>query len=92
MTRSTKLRADLLSAELAAGDRGPQRVAYRTLTELITAAKAKPGVLTLGVNGPATAQHLTGELFKRVAGVDMTMCRSHGGAPAVNALLGPARQ
>jgi len=61
---------------------------YRTLAELIAAAKAKPGELTLGVNGPATAQHLTGELFKRVAGVDMTYVPFTGGAPAVNALLG----
>ncbi len=49
---------------------------------------SKPGGLTLGVNGPATAQHLTGELFKRVAGVDMTYVPFTGGAPAVNALLG----
>ena len=61
---------------------------YRTLAELIAAAKAKPGGLTLGVNGPATAQHLTGELFKRVAGVDMTYVPFTGGAPTVNALLG----
>jgi tripartite-type tricarboxylate transporter receptor subunit TctC len=61
---------------------------YRTLAELIAAAKAKPGGLTLGVNGPATAQHLTGELFKRVAGIDMTYVPFTGGAPAVNALLG----
>jgi tripartite-type tricarboxylate transporter receptor subunit TctC len=61
---------------------------YRTLAELISAAKAKPGELTLGVNGPATAQHLTGELFKRVAGIDMTYVPFTGGAPAVNALLG----
>jgi tripartite-type tricarboxylate transporter receptor subunit TctC len=61
---------------------------YRTLAELIAAAEARPGELTLGVNGPATAQHLTGELFKRVAGVDMTYVPFTGGAPAVNALLG----
>ena len=61
---------------------------YRTLAELIADAKAKPGALQLGVNGPATAQHLTGELFKHVAGVDMTYVPYTGGAPAVNALLG----
>jgi len=61
---------------------------YRTLGELIAAAKAKPGQLQLGLNGPATAQHLTGELFKHVAGIDMTYVPFTGGAPAVNALLG----
>jgi len=61
---------------------------YRTLAELIAAAKAKPGGLTLGVNGPATAQHLTGELFKHVTGIKMTYVPYTGGAPTVNALLG----
>jgi tripartite-type tricarboxylate transporter receptor subunit TctC len=61
---------------------------YRTLGDLVAAAKAKPGELTLGVNAPATAQHLTGEMFKHVAGIDMTYVPFPGGAPAVNALLG----
>jgi tripartite-type tricarboxylate transporter receptor subunit TctC len=61
---------------------------YRNLGDLVMAAKARPGELTLAVNGPATAQHLTGELFKSVAGIDLTYVPYPGGAPAVNALLG----
>jgi tripartite-type tricarboxylate transporter receptor subunit TctC len=61
---------------------------YRTLADLVAAAKAKPGELTMGVNAPATAQHLTGEMFKHVAGIDMTYVPFPGGLPAVNAMLG----
>jgi tripartite-type tricarboxylate transporter receptor subunit TctC len=61
---------------------------YKTLPDLIAAAKAKPGELTIAANGPGTVQHLAAELFKRSAGLDMTYVPYTGGAPAVNALLG----
>jgi tripartite-type tricarboxylate transporter receptor subunit TctC len=61
---------------------------YKTLAELIAAAKAKPGELNIAANGPGTVQHLAAELFKRSAGLDMTYVPYPGGAPAVNALLG----
>jgi tripartite-type tricarboxylate transporter receptor subunit TctC len=61
---------------------------YRTLADLVAAAKAKPGGLTLATVGPATTQHIAGEMFKRVAGINLTYVPYTGGGPAVNALLG----
>ena len=59
-----------------------------TLADLIAAAKARPGKLTIGSNGPATAQHLVAEAFRRGAGLDMVYVPYSGGTPAVNALMG----
>jgi len=61
---------------------------HRTLADLVAAAKAKPGVLTLATVGPATTQHIAGEMLKRAAGIDLTYVPYTGGAPAVTALLG----
>lgn len=61
---------------------------YRTLTDLIVAARAKPGELTLASVGPATTQHIGIEQFKHTANVNLAHIPYPGGAPAVNALLG----
>ena len=61
---------------------------YRTLADLIDAARAKPGELTLASVGPGTAQHIGFEMLKRAANVDLTYVPYAGGAPAINALLG----
>lgn len=61
---------------------------YRTLADLIDAARAKPGELTLASVGPGTAQHVGFEMLKRVAEVNLTYVPYAGGAPAINALLG----
>jgi tripartite-type tricarboxylate transporter receptor subunit TctC len=61
---------------------------YRSLGDLVDAARAKPGQVTAGVNGPATSQQIGFEMFKRAAGVDLAYIPFQGGAPAVNALLG----
>lgn len=61
---------------------------YRSLTDLADAARAKPGQVTAGVNGPATSQQIGFEILKRVAGVDLAYIPFQGEAPAVNALLG----
>ncbi len=61
---------------------------YRTLGELIAAARAKPGDLTFASVGPATTQHIGIEQVKHAAGIDMTHVPYTGGAPAINALLG----
>ena len=61
---------------------------YKTIGDLIAAAKAKPGTLTLAALGPATTQHIAFEGFKRVTGADIIFVPFSGGAPAVNALLG----
>ena len=61
---------------------------YRTIGDLIAAAHAKPGALTLAALGPATTQHIAVEQFKRTTKSDMIFVTFPGGAPAVNALLG----
>jgi tripartite-type tricarboxylate transporter receptor subunit TctC len=61
---------------------------YRTMADLIAAARAKPGEWTLASVGPATTQHIGLEQFKHVANLNMPHIPYPGGAPAVNALLG----
>jgi tripartite-type tricarboxylate transporter receptor subunit TctC len=60
---------------------------YRTLTELIDAAHARPGALTLGTVGPATSSQMAFEMLKRAANVDMTFVPFTGYTPAIQALL-----
>ena len=45
---------------------------WKTVPDLITAAKAKPGGLFFGSSGPGTSSHLSGELFQDRGGVTMT--------------------
>jgi len=61
---------------------------YQTIGDLIAAAHAKPGTLTLAALGPATTQHIAAEQFKRVTKSEMIFVPFPGGAPTVNALLG----
>jgi tripartite-type tricarboxylate transporter receptor subunit TctC len=61
---------------------------YRTLTDLLDAARAKPGTLTLAGSGPASPFQIGFEVLKRAANVNMTFVPFPGGAPAINALLG----
>jgi tripartite-type tricarboxylate transporter receptor subunit TctC len=61
---------------------------YRTLAELVTAAREKPGELSIASVGPNTTQHIGIERFKRLAGANLTYVPYPGGAPAVSALLG----
>jgi tripartite-type tricarboxylate transporter receptor subunit TctC len=61
---------------------------YRSLADLVNAAHAKPGELTLASIAPATTQHIAFEMLKRVADLDMIHVPYPGGAPAVTALLG----
>jgi tripartite-type tricarboxylate transporter receptor subunit TctC len=61
---------------------------YRTLTDLLDAARAKPGALTMGASGPLTSFHVGFERLKQAANIEMTFVPFGGTAPAVNALLG----
>ena len=58
---------------------------YRTLTDLLDAARAKPGELTLAGSG---LFYIAFEMLKRAANLNMTFVPYPGGAPAVTALLG----
>lgn len=61
---------------------------YQTLNDLIAAARATPGALTIGSAGPGTAQQIGIEMLKRAADVNLTYVPYPGGAPAINDLLG----
>jgi tripartite-type tricarboxylate transporter receptor subunit TctC len=60
----------------------------KSVGDLIAAAKAEPGKLSYGTYGTGTSAHLGGELFKSLAGVDMTAVPYKGSAPAITDLLG----
>jgi tripartite-type tricarboxylate transporter receptor subunit TctC len=63
-------------------------VAAKSVADVITQARAQPGKLTFASGGPGTIQHLSGELFRHMAKVDMLHVAYKGGAPALNDLLG----
>ena len=58
-------------------------VPARTVTELIALAKAKPGSLTFGSAGMGTNPHLSGELFKSLARIDMVHVPFKGSGQSV---------
>jgi tripartite-type tricarboxylate transporter receptor subunit TctC len=56
--------------------------------ELIDLLKANPGQYSYASSGNGTPLHLSGELFKKMAGVDMTHIPYKGAGPALNDVLG----
>ena len=63
-------------------------VPAKNVQELLALARAKPGSITYASYGPGSSAHLTGELFKLMAHVDLLHVPYKGAAPAVNDLLG----
>lgn len=61
---------------------------YKTVKELVDFAKANPGKINFGSSGNGSSIHLSGELFKSLAKVDMVHVPYKGSAPAVSDLLG----
>lgn len=61
---------------------------FHTLADLLGAARARPGQLTLASLGPASDLQIAFEKLKRAANVNMIYVPYPGVAPAVNALLG----
>ena len=59
----------------------------KTLPEFIAYLKANPGKVNMASGGVGTPQHLYGELFKKMAGVDMLHVAYRGGGPALTDLL-----
>ena len=60
----------------------------KTVAEFITHAKANPGRVILASSGSGTSVHLSGELFKAMAGVDLTHVPYKGAGPALVDLIG----
>ena len=63
-------------------------VPANNVRELLALARAKPGSITYASYGPGSSAHLTAELFKMMAHVDLLHVPYKGAAPAVNDLLG----
>ena len=60
----------------------------RSVKEIVALAKAQPGQLSFGSAGNGHLFHLTGELFKTTAKIDMVHVPYKGGAPAIASLVG----
>ncbi len=61
---------------------------FKSVADVLAAARAKPGSLSYGMAGIGTSTHLAGELFKYMAKVDIAAVSYKGGAPIINDLLG----
>lgn len=64
------------------------QVPAKNLAELVALAKAKPGELTYGSAGNGSSNHLSGELFRSAAGIQINHIPYKGSAPAMIDLLG----
>jgi tripartite-type tricarboxylate transporter receptor subunit TctC len=62
--------------------------AARSLSELITLAKEKPGTIRFASPGHASISHMTFEYFKALAGLDIVHVPFNGGGPAAAAVIG----
>jgi tripartite-type tricarboxylate transporter receptor subunit TctC len=61
---------------------------YRTLDDLLNAARIQPDELSIASAGPGSSTHIELEMLKRAANVKMTYVPYQGSTSAVNALLG----
>jgi len=61
---------------------------WKSVQDVIAAARAKPGSINFGSSGNGTSQHLAAELFASMAGLRMTHVPYKGSSQAVQALLG----
>ena len=60
----------------------------RSVKELVALAKAKPGQINFASSGAGGPMHLSGELLKSMAGIDIVHVPYKGGGPAVNDVIG----
>jgi len=66
----------------------PPSSPYKTLADVVTAAKKKPGELSYASAGNGTISHLLGAMLNASAGIDMQHIPYKGVAPAINDVLG----
>jgi tripartite-type tricarboxylate transporter receptor subunit TctC len=60
----------------------------KSVQDLLTLARARPGQLNYGTSGAATGTHMSMELFMHLTGVRLVHVPYKGGAPSVQALMG----
>jgi len=66
----------------------PASSPFKTLADLVEAAKKKPGEITFGSPGNGTVAHLTGELLQSAAGIKLSHIPYKGSAQAITDLMG----
>jgi len=66
----------------------PANSPFKTVADVVAAAKKKPGDVTFGSPGNGTVAHLTGELFQMAAGVKFQHIPYKGSAQALTDLMG----
>jgi tripartite-type tricarboxylate transporter receptor subunit TctC len=64
------------------------KVPAKTVPEFIAYAKANPGKINMASSGAGSTIHMSGELFKMMAGIDMVHVPYRGGAPALTDMIG----
>jgi tripartite-type tricarboxylate transporter receptor subunit TctC len=65
----------------------PKTSPAKSVVDFIEYCKNNPGKVTFASSGTGASPHLNGELFKRMAGVEMTHVPYRGGGPAINDLI-----
>ncbi len=65
----------------------PSASPFRTVADLLAHARANPGKINFGTPGHGSSPHMSGELFKHVAKVNMTHVPYRGAAPALSDLI-----
>ncbi|MGJ7534103.1 MULTISPECIES: Bug family tripartite tricarboxylate transporter substrate binding protein [unclassified Variovorax] len=65
----------------------PVNSPYKTVRDLVDAARAHPGKLNYGSAGVGSSQHMAAAMFKKLAGVDVTHIPFKGTAPAMTELM-----
>lgn len=63
-------------------------VPARTLAELVALAKSNPGKLNIGSSGVGTSLHMTGELLKLAAGIELIHVPFRGAGPMLQEMIG----
>ncbi len=61
---------------------------YKTLADVVTAAKQKPGSISFASGGPGSVLHLAIEVLRGATGIDIAYVPYGGTLPAINALMG----
>jgi tripartite-type tricarboxylate transporter receptor subunit TctC len=63
-------------------------IGVKTVSEFISYAKARPGKISWGASTAGTVQHLSGEMFKRIAGIEMVFIPYKGTGAMMPDILG----
>ena len=66
----------------------PTTMPVKNVKQLVALAKSRPGELTYGTSGPGSMSHFAGEMFRKLAGVNMVTINYKGNAQAITELMG----